>query len=63
MKNSFPKLYIEINEYNFVFYVIEDGEDNNFKIILKLEVQNSGIENNRISDYEKTLNKIKKTFY
>ena len=59
MKNSFPKLYIEINEYNFVFYVIEDGEDNNFKIILKLEVQNSGIENNRISDYEKTLNKIK----
>ena len=59
MKNSFPKLYIEINEYNFVFYVIEDGEDNNFKIILKLEVQNSGIENNRISDYEKILNKIK----
>ena len=59
MKNSSPKLYIEINEYNFVFYVIEDGEDNNFKIILKLEVQNSGIENNRISDYEKTLNKIK----
>ena len=34
MKNSFPKLYIEINEYNFVFYVIEDGEDNNFNIIL-----------------------------
>ena len=59
MKNSSPKLYIEINEYNFVFYVIEDSEDNNFKIILKLEVQNSGIENNRISDYEKTLNKIK----
>ena len=59
MKNSSPKLYIEINEYNFVFYVIEDGEDNNFKIILKLEVQNSGIENNRISDYEKILNKIK----
>ena len=60
MKNLIPKLYIEINKLNFTFFVVEDNNQGDFKILYKLETPLIGLENEGISDLEKYLasNKI-----
>ena len=37
MKNLIQKLYIEINNLNFTFFVVEDNNQGDFKILYKLE--------------------------
>ena len=39
-------LYIEINSYNYVFFVVKKDEQNDCKIALKLEIPLNGIDNN-----------------
>ena len=59
MKNSTPTLYLEINNSNYVFFVSEKDKENNLKISHKLEVPLQGIDQNRISNLERTFNTIK----
>ena len=63
MQNSNPKLYLEINNSNFIFYVIENNENNELKIIYKLDICLEEFEKNRISDSEKFYNKVKENIY
>ena len=60
MNDSSSTLFLEINSINFIFYVGEKDENENFKILYKLEIPISGLTNNRISDLENSLNTIKK---
>ena len=50
MHNSFLKLYIEINKINFIFFVVESDDQENFRVIYELPVPLEGIEDNRIID-------------
>jgi len=63
MTNSFLKLYLEINKQSYFFFVGQNDENDNFKIIYNLELPLKGIENNRISDLEKVSDIIKKNVY
>jgi cell division protein FtsA len=63
MKDTLLSLYLEINDLNFIFYVGETDNQNNFKIMHKLTVSSEGIENNRFVDLEKVYNKIKENIY
>ena len=63
MKNLPLSLYLEINDLDYVFYVGEIDDQNNLKIIYVSNIFLKGIENNRISDLEKTFNIIKENLY
>ena len=63
MENYSLTLNIEINENFYIFFVGETYNQNNYKIIYKSEIPLQGIENNRMSDLEKTYNVIKENVY
>ena len=63
MKNSHLKLYLEINSKNLIFFVGKNNQNDNFENIYKLEVLITGIENNRISNFEKFFNLVKENIY
>ena len=63
MKNSTFTLYLEINDSNYIFYVGENYELNNYKIIYQLKIPLQGIEDNRVSDLEKVFDTIKKNIF
>ena len=63
MKNSSLKLYLEINNLNYIFSVCEADKLDKIKIIYELELPLIGIENNRITDLEKVSDFIKKHIY
>ena len=63
MKNSSLKLYLEINNFSFIFLVGESNKNENFKIAYKLEIPLQGIENSRITSLEKVTDVIKKNIY
>ena len=63
MKNLIPKLYIEINNLNFTFFVVEDNNQGDFKILYKLETPLIGLENEGISDLEKIFSSIKQNIF
>ncbi len=63
MNNFILKLYLEINNSSYIFFVGKYYENEDFELIHKLEVPLDGIENNRISDFEKSFNTIKKNLY
>ena len=63
MKNSELNLYIEINILNFIFFVGENDDQDKYKIVYKLEIPISGIDNYRVSNFEKVLNIIKENIY
>lgn len=56
-------LFVEINNYDFVFSVAKIDENNNFKKIYSIDVPIIGLDNNRIVDYEKINNIVKKNIY
>ena len=56
-------LYIEINSYNYVFFVVKKDEQNNCKIALKLEIPLNGIDNNRVSNIDLSSNVIKENIF
>ena len=63
MKNLSPKLYLEINNSNLIFFVIEDDYQNAFKISYKLTTPLTGLLDNRITDLEKIFNFVKENIY
>ena len=63
MKYSSLTLYLEINNLNYVFFVGEYDEQNNFKVVYKLKLPLKEIENNKILDLEKISNLIKNNVY
>ena len=59
MKNPTLTLYLEINNFNYVFFVGEKDKEDNLKILHKLEIPLQGIEQNRISNFDLVFNTIK----
>lgn len=63
MQNLHPSLFIEINNFNYIFLVGTFDENHNLKINYKLSVPLQGIEKNRIFDLEKAYNCLKDNIY
>ena len=63
MINPSLKLYIEINNLNFIFFVCKIDEENNFHKIYEKVTPIEGIKNNCFSDLEKAFNTIKENIY
>tara|TARA_B100001057_G_scaffold139407_1_gene139058 strand:- start:2180 stop:3376 length:1197 start_codon:yes stop_codon:yes gene_type:complete len=63
MNKSDFTFYIEINEFDYIFYIGENDEEKNFKILYEYKVPLNGIQNSRISDANIVLNTIKKNIY
>ena len=63
MKISSLTLYLEINNSKFNFFVLESDENNISKIIYESNTPLIGIQNNRISDLEKSFELIKQNIY
>jgi cell division protein FtsA len=63
MKISSLTLYLEINNSKFNFFVLENEENNISKIIYELNTPLIGIQNNRISDLEKSFELIKQNIF
>ena len=63
MQDTTHILFLAINKSYFTFSVGINDEQNNTKIIRKIDVPLIGIENNRISDFEKILHVIKENIY
>ena len=63
MKTETPKLFVEINNSNFIYYVIKYDENENLKIVYKLDIPLIGIENKKITDYENFFRVMKENIY
>ena len=63
MKIETPKLFVEINNFNFIYYVIKYDENENLKIVYKSDVPLIGIENKKITDYENFFRVMKENIY
>ncbi len=63
MKNLIQKLYLEINNSDFTFFVVEDNHQGDFKISYKLKTPLIGLENNVIFDLEKIFSTIKENIF
>lgn len=63
MKNFSLTLYLEINNSNFVFSVGESDDQDTFKVVYTSQLPLEGIDNFRISNYEKFFSVIKKNLY
>ena len=62
MSEKYLNLYLEIKSSNFIFYVQENDDENNFKIKYKLDIPAIGLEDNKIIDFDNFFETIKKTF-
>ena len=58
-----PKLFIEINNFETIFVVLENLENNDIKVIYKDKIINEGISNNKIFDFDLIVNNFKKNIY
>ena len=63
MINPTLKLYIEINNLNFIFFAGKIDDENNFNKIYEKITPIEGIQNNCFSDLEKAFNTIKENIY
>ena len=61
--SNFLKLYLEINNSNYVFFVVKYHDHDDCELIYKSEVPLKGIENSRITNLEETYNTIKENLY
>ena len=57
-----PKLFIEINNSEYIFVVGDKRDNEDFKLIYKCFVPIQGIKNNKIIDYNLVYSTIKKIF-
>ena len=62
MEISSPKLLIEINMNEFIFFILESDKNESFKIINKYSLPIQGINNKKIQDYDLILNLFKKKY-
>ena len=63
MNKNTLSLYLEINNFNLLFFAGSEDDQNNFKIVHKIITPLIGISDNRVSDLEKILNVIKENVY
>ena len=63
MSDKYYNLNLEIKSSSFIIYVEETDEQNNSKINYKFDVPAIGLEENKISDFEKFFESIKKNIY
>ena len=63
MKIEPLNLFIEINNFNFVFVVVERVNENYSKIILEENIPIQGIQDNKITDYNLILKIFKEKIY
>ena len=60
MQPNNPSLFVEINESSYIFMVVIQDENQNFKMIEKIITQNAGIEKNKfvnINEASEVINK------
>ena len=58
-----PKLFVEINNFEIIFVVIENIENDNIKVLYKDNFTNEGISDNKIFDFNLVVNNLKKKIY
>ena len=63
MKNNFPKLLIEINNFELIFVVIETNENDHFSLLHSQKIPHEGISEKRIDDLNLFLKLIKENIY
>ena len=63
MNKKNPKLFLEINDSEYIFVIVDKNEGNKFKIIHESNVKIHGIENSRITDFDLVFNTIKKKYF
>lgn len=63
MRFNLPTLYIEINKENFIFFVVDISENNNFELLHKNSVPIQGINEKKISDFQLIIDLFKKNIY
>ena len=63
MQDTYLTLYIEINDSDFIFFVVRNDEQNNFEIIYKFTTPLKGIEKKSITDFESAFNTIKENIF
>ncbi len=62
MSDKSFNLYLEIKGSNLIFYIQENDAQNNPKIKYKLNVPTIGLEDNKIINFEKVFDTIKKKY-
>ena len=63
MGTKSPKLFIEINNFETIFVVLENIENDDIKVLHKDKIINEGISNNKIFDFDLIVNNFKKNIY
>ena len=63
MQTNPLNLFIEINNFEFVFVVVESSDDNNSKIVFIENIPIQGIKDNKIHDYNLILTILKEKIY
>ena len=63
MGTKSPKLFIEINNFETIFVVLENIENDDIKVLYKDKIINEGISNNKIFDFDLIVNNFKKNIY
>ena len=63
MQINSPKLFIEINNAEYIFAVGDENDKENFKLIYKSIVPIQGIKSSKIIDFNLVFNTIKKNIY
>ena len=63
MSNNSSTLFIEINNFEFIFIVVSNLEDDDFKIIYRTSVPLQGILNNKVFNYDLVLKIFKENIY
>ncbi len=63
MSTKSPKLFIEINNFETIFVVLENIENDDIKVLYKDKIINEGISNNKIFDFDLIVNNFKKNIY
>ena len=63
MKNNFPKLLIEINNFEIIFVVIETNENDHFSLLNSHKIPHQGFSENRIDNFDLFLKLIKENIY
>ena len=63
MGTQSPKLFIEINNFETIFVVLENIENDDIQVLYKDKIINEGISNNKIFDFDLIVNNFKKNIY
>ena len=63
MNISHPSLFVEVNNFNFIFFVGKYEQNENFKIVYESNISLNKINGDKISDLEKILNEIKEKLF